>query len=95
MSALNELNQAEILEEEQFALIHPTILRPGHPKLAKYQFALDQPSPAQIFMGDSGSLGLGGALAALAILSQTEILLLLVGGLYAKGSSKLFAAAFQ
>ena len=40
-------------------------------------------SPAQIFMGDSGSLGLGGALAALAILSQTEILLLLVGGLYA------------
>jgi len=40
-------------------------------------------SPAQIFMGDSGSLGLGGALAALAILSRTEILLLLVGGLYA------------
>lgn len=40
-------------------------------------------SPAQIFMGDSGSLGLGGALAALAILSRTEILLILVGGLYA------------
>ncbi|NDC48461.1 MAG: phospho-N-acetylmuramoyl-pentapeptide-transferase [Micrococcales bacterium] len=40
-------------------------------------------SPAQIFMGDSGSLGLGGALAALAVLSRTEILLLLVGGLYA------------
>lgn len=40
-------------------------------------------NPAQIFMGDSGSLGLGGALAALAILSRTEILLLLVGGLYA------------
>ncbi|MEY4418415.1 MAG: hypothetical protein RIQ88_853 [Actinomycetota bacterium] len=40
-------------------------------------------NPAQIFMGDSGSLGLGGALAALAILSRTEILLVLVGGLYA------------
>lgn len=40
-------------------------------------------NPAQIFMGDSGSLGLGGALAALAILSQTEILLILVGGLFA------------
>jgi phospho-N-acetylmuramoyl-pentapeptide-transferase len=40
-------------------------------------------NPAQIFMGDSGSLGLGGALAALAILSRTEILLLLVGGLFA------------
>jgi phospho-N-acetylmuramoyl-pentapeptide-transferase len=40
-------------------------------------------NPAQIFMGDSGSLGLGGALAAFAILSQTELLLLLVGGLFA------------
>lgn len=40
-------------------------------------------NPAQIFMGDSGSLGLGGALAALAILSRTEILLILVGGLFA------------
>lgn len=39
-------------------------------------------SPAQIFMGDTGSLGLGGALAALAILSRTELLLLLIGGLF-------------
>ena len=39
-------------------------------------------SPAQIFMGDSGSLGLGGALAALAILSRTELLLVLIGGLF-------------
>jgi phospho-N-acetylmuramoyl-pentapeptide-transferase len=39
-------------------------------------------SPARLFMGDTGSLGLGGALAALAILSRTELLLLLVGGLF-------------
>ncbi|OJX62087.1 MAG: phospho-N-acetylmuramoyl-pentapeptide-transferase [Micrococcales bacterium 73-13] len=39
-------------------------------------------SPAQIFMGDTGSLGLGGAMAALAILSRTELLLVLVGGLF-------------
>lgn len=39
-------------------------------------------SPAQIFMGDTGSLGLGGALAALAIISRTELLLLLIGGLF-------------
>jgi len=39
-------------------------------------------SPAQIFMGDTGSLGLGGALAALAILSRTQLLLLLIGGLF-------------
>jgi phospho-N-acetylmuramoyl-pentapeptide-transferase len=39
-------------------------------------------SPAQIFMGDTGSLALGGALAALAVLSRTELLLLFVGGLF-------------
>ncbi len=33
-------------------------------------------------MGDTGSLGLGGALAALAILSRTELLLVLIGGLF-------------
>lgn len=39
-------------------------------------------SPAQIFMGDTGSLGLGGALAAMAILSRTELLLILIGGIF-------------
>lgn len=39
-------------------------------------------SPAQIFMGDTGSLGLGGALAALAILTRTELLVILIGGLF-------------
>jgi phospho-N-acetylmuramoyl-pentapeptide-transferase len=39
-------------------------------------------SPAHIFMGDTGSLGLGGAIAALAILSRTELLLILIGGLF-------------
>ena len=39
-------------------------------------------SPAQIFMGDTGSLGLGGAVAALAVLSRTELLLVFIGGLF-------------
>ena len=39
-------------------------------------------SPAQIFMGDTGSLSLGGALAALAILSRTELLLIPIGGIF-------------
>ena len=39
-------------------------------------------SPAQIFMGDTGSLALGGALAGLAILSRTELLLVFIGGLF-------------
>jgi len=39
-------------------------------------------SPARIFMGDTGSLGLGGAMAALAIMTHTELLLGLLGGLF-------------
>src|SRR5204862_7338227 len=35
--------------------------------------------PAAVFMGDTGSLGLGGAIAALAVLTQTEALLLIIG----------------
>ncbi|MGH8774597.1 MAG: phospho-N-acetylmuramoyl-pentapeptide-transferase [Jiangellaceae bacterium] len=40
-------------------------------------------SPAKIFMGDTGSLALGGALAGLAISSRTELLLLVLAGLFA------------
>ncbi|APH01117.1 phospho-N-acetylmuramoyl-pentapeptide-transferase [Janibacter indicus] len=39
-------------------------------------------SPAKIFMGDTGSLALGGALAGLAILSRTELLIVILGGLF-------------
>ncbi|GAA3586650.1 phospho-N-acetylmuramoyl-pentapeptide-transferase [Klugiella xanthotipulae] len=39
-------------------------------------------SPAHIYMGDTGSLGIGGALVALAILTRTELLLVLIGGLF-------------
>jgi phospho-N-acetylmuramoyl-pentapeptide-transferase len=38
--------------------------------------------PASIFMGDTGSLGLGGAIAALAVMTQTEVLLLIIGGIF-------------
>lgn len=38
--------------------------------------------PADIFMGDTGSLGLGAAIAALAIVTKTELLLVLIGGIY-------------
>ncbi|MGZ4449795.1 MAG: phospho-N-acetylmuramoyl-pentapeptide-transferase, partial [Nocardioides sp.] len=39
-------------------------------------------SPAAIFMGDTGSLSLGAALAGLAILTRTELLLVILGGLF-------------
>jgi phospho-N-acetylmuramoyl-pentapeptide-transferase len=38
--------------------------------------------PATIFMGDTGSLGLGGAVAGLAIMTKTELLLILLGGIF-------------
>ncbi len=38
--------------------------------------------PAQVFMGDIGALGLGAALATLAVLSKTSLFLLIVGGLF-------------
>jgi phospho-N-acetylmuramoyl-pentapeptide-transferase len=38
--------------------------------------------PASIFMGDTGSLGLGGAIGALAVMTQTEILLIILGGIF-------------
>jgi phospho-N-acetylmuramoyl-pentapeptide-transferase len=39
-------------------------------------------SPAQIFMGDTGSMALGGLMAGLAILTRTELLLVVLGGLF-------------
>ncbi len=38
--------------------------------------------PASIFMGDTGSLGLGAAIGALAVMTQTELLLLVLGGIF-------------
>jgi len=38
--------------------------------------------PAQVFMGDTGSLGLGGALGALAVLTKTELLLPIIAGVF-------------
>jgi phospho-N-acetylmuramoyl-pentapeptide-transferase len=38
--------------------------------------------PARIFMGDTGSLALGGALAGLAICTKTQLLLVILGGLF-------------
>jgi phospho-N-acetylmuramoyl-pentapeptide-transferase len=40
-------------------------------------------APAKIFMGDTGSLALGGLLAALAVMTDTQMLLLVLGGLFA------------
>ena len=38
--------------------------------------------PADVFMGDTGSFGLGGALAAMAVFTKTEFLLVIIGGVF-------------
>jgi phospho-N-acetylmuramoyl-pentapeptide-transferase len=38
--------------------------------------------PASIFMGDTGSLGLGGLVAGMAVMTQTELLLIVIGGIF-------------
>ncbi len=38
--------------------------------------------PASIFMGDTGSFALGGAIAALAVMTKTEVLLVFIGGIF-------------
>ena len=38
--------------------------------------------PAEMFMGDTGSMALGGAIATLAILTETEVLLVFIGGVF-------------
>ena len=51
--------------------------------------------PAQIFMGDVGSLPLGGALGAIAVITKQEILLILVGGLFViEALSVIFQVGF-
>lgn len=38
--------------------------------------------PAKVFMGDAGSLGIGGGIAAVAILTKTELLFIIIGGVF-------------
>ncbi|WP_041581841.1 phospho-N-acetylmuramoyl-pentapeptide-transferase [Salisediminibacterium selenitireducens] len=45
-------------------------------------FMLVNVHPAKIFMGDTGSLALGGALAMIAVLTKTELLLIIIGAVF-------------
>ncbi|MBN2184114.1 MAG: phospho-N-acetylmuramoyl-pentapeptide-transferase [Candidatus Krumholzibacteriota bacterium] len=50
--------------------------------------------PAQIFMGDTGSLALGGALGTVAVLLKSELLLIIIGGVFvAEALSVIFQVA--
>ncbi len=49
---------------------------------ATFAFLIYNLHPAKVFMGDVGSLALGGALAALAVLTKTELFLVIIGGVF-------------
>jgi phospho-N-acetylmuramoyl-pentapeptide-transferase len=50
--------------------------------------------PASIFMGDTGSLGVGGAIAALAIMTNTAVLLILIGGIFVIEAASVLIQVF-
>ncbi|WP_265523334.1 phospho-N-acetylmuramoyl-pentapeptide-transferase [Oerskovia flava] len=65
----------EVRDPQDLAIVAAAIMG------ACFGFLWWNASPAKIFMGDTGSLALGGALAGLSILSRTEILAAIIGGL--------------
>jgi phospho-N-acetylmuramoyl-pentapeptide-transferase len=51
--------------------------------------------PARIFMGDTGSLAIGGLLAGLAVLTETELLLVILGGLLVVETASVIVQVFS
>lgn len=67
------------------------LVAPNHPELTLFcaclsggclGFLMHNRNPAKVFMGDTGSLALGGALAAIALISNTLWALLIIGGIF-------------
>ena len=52
-------------------------------------------SPAEVFMGDTGSMAIGGALAGFAIMTKTIFLLLLIGGIFAVEALSVILQVFS
>lgn len=69
-------NCYEVRDPRDLAIVAAAILG------ACFGFLWWNASPAQIFMGDTGALALGGALAGLTILSRTQVLGAIIGGLF-------------
>src|SRR5207302_9364892 len=50
--------------------------------------------PAEVFMGDTGAMAIGGALAGFAIMTKTEFLLLLIGGIFVVNALSVIIQVF-
>ena len=73
---------AEYLQLERNAHTSELTIFCGSMTGASLGFLWYNAHPAEIFMGDVGSLGLGGAMAAIAVLIKQEVLLLFIGGIF-------------
>lgn len=51
--------------------------------------------PARVFMGDTGSLALGGALGAAAIITRSELFLVIIGGIYVLETLSVIVQVFS
>ncbi|HET9094739.1 MAG TPA: phospho-N-acetylmuramoyl-pentapeptide-transferase [Solirubrobacteraceae bacterium] len=51
--------------------------------------------PASVFMGDTGSLAIGGAIAGLAVMTETEILLVVIGGIFVMEALSVIVQVFS
>ncbi len=51
--------------------------------------------PASVFMGDTGSLAIGGAIAGLAVMTETEILLVVIGGIFVMEAVSVIVQVFS
>jgi phospho-N-acetylmuramoyl-pentapeptide-transferase len=51
--------------------------------------------PAEVFMGDTGSMAIGGALAGFAIMTKTEVLLIFVGGIFLVAALSVIIQVFS
>lgn len=51
--------------------------------------------PARVFMGDTGSLALGGALVSMAVLTKSELVLIIIGGLFAVEALSVIIQVFS
>jgi phospho-N-acetylmuramoyl-pentapeptide-transferase len=76
VSIANYLHIAHIAGAEELAIFAAALFGSG------IGFLWYNAYPAQVFMGDVGSLGLGGAIGMLAVLTKNELVLLIVGGLF-------------
>jgi len=90
LAGQSERNCDKVLGPECIVIAVQTFV-PGTGELAVYCGALVGSSlgflwfnsyPAQMFMGDVGSLAIGGTLGAIAIITKQEILLAIVGGIF-------------